>query len=152
MYPRKLAFEALLNVKSSWHLLFKKTARTGSYYKTAACTVDYRYTTTCMGKSMIQLCSIMSFLPSLYPLCHSHDKLFPTIYCFSIFQVTEDWAGLETKLVQPLSHRSASCERIFSLEAVCMNMLNPTHPPGHTCQQMAEILHLKVTHFTHSLL
>ena len=28
-----------------------------------------------------------------YPLCHSCDKLFQIIYCFSVLQATESWAG-----------------------------------------------------------
>ena len=32
-------------------------------------------------------------LPSLYPLCHSSDKLFQALSHFSILQVTESWAA-----------------------------------------------------------
>ena len=57
-------------------------------------TVDYA--TTSMGTSGIHLRSITckSSLPSLYPLHHSHDKSFQALYCFSVLQVTESWAGL----------------------------------------------------------
>ena len=34
-----------------------------------------------------------SFLPSLYPLHHSHNKIFQALYRFFILQVMESWAG-----------------------------------------------------------
>ena len=43
--------------------------------------------------SMIHLWSIKSSLSSLYPLCHSRDKLFQALYRFSVLQVTESWMG-----------------------------------------------------------
>ena len=57
-----------------------------------------------MGTSTIHLCSIKSFLPSLYLLRHSHDKLFQALYHFSVLQVTETWAGpWNETIVEPLS-------------------------------------------------
>ena len=44
----------------------------------ASCTVDYA--TTGMGTSTIRLRSIKSSLPSLYPLCHSRDKIYQALY------------------------------------------------------------------------
>ena len=32
-------------------------------------------------------------LSSLYPLCHSPDKLFQALYHFSLLQATESWVG-----------------------------------------------------------
>ena len=47
-----------------------------------------------MGTSMICLCSIKSYLPSLYPLCHSRDKVFQALCRISVLQAMESWAGL----------------------------------------------------------
>ena len=33
-------------------------------------------------RAWIRLCSIKSSLPSLYPLHHSHDKLYQALYCY----------------------------------------------------------------------
>ena len=61
----------------------------------ATCTIDYQLIRNyaIMGTSTIRLCSIKSSIPSLYPLHHSHDKLFQALYRFSVLQVTESWAG-----------------------------------------------------------
>ena len=48
------------------------------------------YTTTGMGTMTIRLRSIKFSLPSLYPLCHSRDKIFQALYRFSVL---ESWAG-----------------------------------------------------------
>ena len=61
--PQRIAFNVLLNakvalpLKPSQHLLFKKSARIGSYSNTATCTVDYAttFTTMCVGTLTIHL-------------------------------------------------------------------------------------------------
>ena len=46
-------------------------------------------------------------LPSLYPLRHSHDKLFQALYHFSVLQVTESLAGpVNESIVEPLSGKT----------------------------------------------
>ena len=46
--------------------------------------ISNQYAITCMGISTIHLHSIKSSLPSLYPLHHSHDKLFPLpLFCIA---------------------------------------------------------------------
>ena len=40
----------------------------------------------------------------IYPLRHSHDKLFQALYHFSVLQVTESWTGPGNEtIVEPLS-------------------------------------------------
>ena len=59
--------------------------------KAQLCVLSISYTTACIGTLMICLHSIKSSLPSLYPLCHSCDKLSQAVYSFSLLQVTESW-------------------------------------------------------------
>jgi len=72
-------------------LIVRINCQNGVPLSTASCTVDYA--TMGVGTSTICLRSIKSSLPSLYPLCHSHDKIFQVLYRFSVLQATESWAG-----------------------------------------------------------
>jgi len=82
------------------------STRTG-LLDTCTCTVNYAI--TCIGTSTIRLHSIKSSLPFLYALRHSHDKLLKVLYCFSILQVMESWAGPENEANRNSLNRMLCC-------------------------------------------
>ena len=82
------------------------STRTG-LLDTCTCTVNYAI--TCIGTSTIRLHSIKSSLPFLYALRHSHDKLLKVLYCFSILQVMESWAGPENEANRNSLNRMMCC-------------------------------------------
>ena len=72
------------------------------------CTVDY--TTMCMGAHL--QCAYAQLSPPylfsilyVYPTLLITDKLFQAIYCISILQVTESWAGPWNKVLQTHYHK-----------------------------------------------
>ena len=66
------------------------------------CTVDYA--TTCMRTHQQSAYAQVSPLYFLSILYLTRNKLFQAIYCFSVLQVTESWAGPWNKVLQtPLS-------------------------------------------------
>ena len=71
----------------------------------ATCTIDYQ--SICdyaiMGTSTTRLRSIKSSIYCLHPLRHSCDKLFQALYCFSVLQATESWAGSGNEAIAGVS-------------------------------------------------
>ena len=62
------------------------------------------YATTCMGTYQQSTYTQLSPLYLLSILYVIRDKLFQAIYCFSVLQVMESWAGPWNKVLQtPLS-------------------------------------------------
>ena len=52
-----------------------------------------RYAITYVGTSTTAYAQLSPLYPSLYPLCHSRDKLFQALSRFSVLQAMESLAG-----------------------------------------------------------
>ena len=93
------------------------------------CTVDYR-STTCVGMLTIRLHSIKSSLPFSLPLCHSRDKLSQALYCFSVLQVTESWAGPRN---EANSTEAATIQQECTCTYICILMVHITAVLSQLC-------------------